>query len=167
MANLDRSPRQWVLTGRMVFAGFVAFFAIVIGVNLIMARYAIKTFAGVETESSYKAGLAFESEAEQAAKQAGRHWDVEVELENPGGVTRTVLAEVKDAKGAPVSGLQAVGQFHHPVDARKDVALELQSVGNGRYRTTVTAPPGQWVLVIDFAQGDDRLFRSRNRVQLP
>lgn len=167
MANIDRSPRRREITGGMVLAGLIAFFAVVMTVNLIMARYAITTFAGMETESSYQAGLAFETEAEAAGKQAARHWDVEVALDSPGGGTRVILAEVKDDRGAPQSALVARGQFHHPADARKDVALALQAVGNGRYRATVTAPPGQWDLVIDFAQGDERVFRSRNRVQLP
>ena len=59
-ATIPRRPRE--LTGRAVLLILLAFFGVVIAVNLIMARYAVSTFAGVETESSYKAGLAFTAE---------------------------------------------------------------------------------------------------------
>ena len=56
----EKHPRE--ITGRMVFICLVAFFAVVIGVNFVLVRAAISTFGGLETESSYKAGLAFGSE---------------------------------------------------------------------------------------------------------
>lgn len=159
------APRQ--LTGRAVLLILLAFFGVVIAVNVIMARYAVSTFAGVETESSYKAGLAFEAEHAAAERQMGRHWNVSVNLASPGGEAREVVVRVLDASGQPLSALVADGRFSHPTDARRDVDLDLVPLGDGRYRARAAAGPGQWDLVIDFAQGGERLFRSKNRVQLP
>ncbi|MGQ3675848.1 FixH family protein [Xanthobacter sp. TB0139] len=155
------------ISGRMVLAGILFFFMIVVAVNIVMAHYAISTFAGVETPSSYKAGLEFTAEREAAARQNNRHWQVEVDLETLSSGLREVTVNAKDAAGKPLTGLVAEGRLAHPTDARKDVRLDLEPLGNGRYRADVTANPGQWVLVIDFTKGDERMFRSRNRIYLP
>lgn len=160
-----RRPR--VLTGKMVLAGLLVFFGVVFAVNFTMARLAVSTFAGVETESSYKAGLSFSKERGAADAQDQRHWGVSVDLKSLGGTGRVVMARAVDANGQPLSGLTADGSFEHPTDARRDVALTLEPLGDGRYRANAEVGPGQWDLVIDFAQGGERVFRSRNRVQLP
>ncbi|MFS8037319.1 FixH family protein [Xanthobacter sp. AM11] len=161
----SKAPR--VLTGRTVLFMLLGFFGVVIGVNVIMARYAVSTFAGVETESSYKAGLAFKAEHAAAEQQAARHWGVSVDLKTTEGDIRTVAVRVVDAAGKPLSDLVPDGRLAHPTDARRDVVLELAPLGDGRYRASAPAGPGQWDLVIDFSQGAQRMFRSRNRVQLP
>ncbi|MFG1345650.1 FixH family protein [Xanthobacter autotrophicus DSM 431] len=160
-----RAPRE--LTGRVVLLILLAFFGVVIVVNVIMARYAVSTFAGVETESSYKAGLAFTAEHAAAERQIERHWTVNVNLVSPGGNAREVVIRVLDAEGKPLSGLVPDGRLSHPTDARRDVDLDLVPLGDGRYRARAEAGAGQWDLVIDFAQGGERVFRSKNRVQLP
>ncbi|MFG1192879.1 FixH family protein [Xanthobacter flavus] len=164
-ASTPKPPRE--LTGRAVLAILLAFFGVVIGVNVIMARFAVTTFAGVETESSYKAGLAFTAEHQAAERQAAMHWKVDVSLGSPGGGAREVNIIVRDAAGKPLTNLVADGVLAHPTDARRDVVLDLEPLGDGRYRARTQAGAGQWDLVIDFAQGGERVFRSKNRVQLP
>ena len=51
----EARPRE--LTGRMVLIWLVAFFAVVAAVNAIMIDAAISTFAGLESDSPYQAGL--------------------------------------------------------------------------------------------------------------
>ncbi|MFG1479685.1 FixH family protein [Xanthobacter sp. V4C-4] len=168
MASVDRGkgrPRE--LTGGMVLMVILAFFGLVVAVNVTMARFAVSTFAGLETESSYKAGLAFTKETNAAEAQNERRWSVDVDLKPLGGTARGIQLRVVDADGKPLSGLVADGRFAHPTDARRDVVLDLEPLGEGRYRATADAGAGQWDLVIDFTQGGERLFRSKNRVQLP
>ena len=157
-------PRE--ITGRTVLVALLAFFGVVVGVNVVMARVAVTTFAGVETESSYKAGLAFKGELAAAERQEARHWAVDVSLESA-GQDRTVLVRATDAAGQPLVGLVADGRLAHPTDGRRDVDLDIEPLGQGRYRAKAEAGPGQWDLVIDFSQGGERVFRSKNRVQLP
>lgn len=168
MANEGgRGTRPREITGRMVLFGLMAFFGIVFTVNGIMARYAVTTFGGVETESSYKAGLAFKGEEHAAEAQAARHWTVDIQLQSMGAEGRLVRVHATDRDGKPLSDLVATAKLEHPTDARRDVELKLEPQGDGRYRAVAEAPSGQWVLLIDFAQGGSRMFRSRNRVQLP
>src|ERR1700690_1116795 len=58
-----------ILTGRHVLLWLVAFFGIVFAVNGGLVQAAISTFGGVETASSYKAGLQFEQEVGLVQRQ--------------------------------------------------------------------------------------------------
>src|SRR5262249_61393294 len=62
------------LTGRTVFVCLVGFFAVVAAANAVMIRAAVSTFGGLETESSYQAGLVFAREEAQARSQDALHW---------------------------------------------------------------------------------------------
>ena len=64
----QKPPRE--LTGRAVLFWLVGFFALVFGVNAVMVKAATSTFGGVETTSSYKAGLKFKDEIAAAERQA-------------------------------------------------------------------------------------------------
>jgi nitrogen fixation protein FixH len=155
---------EFRLTGRMVLAGLVAFFAVVVGVNGLMTYAAISTFGGVETESSYRAGLAFANEMASAHAQDARHWNVTAKAALNGDVTVEVMA--RDAAGRPVPNLAAAAQLVHPTDRRGDVIVPLSGSGAGMFRGETAATAGQWDLVIELSRAGERLFRSKNRVWL-
>lgn len=166
-AGLSAKPRAaGQLTGWHVLAILLAFFGAIITVNVVMARYAIATFGGVETESSYKAGLTFKSEENAAADQNARGWTVNLIVDPGADGARTVTIEAKDAAGRPLVGYDVDARFAHPADARQDVTVDLHEIGGGRYRGAANVHAGQWELIVDLAQGEQRQFRSKNRVQL-
>ena len=47
------------LTGKHVLLCLLGFFGVVFAVNAVLVKAATSTFGGVETSSSYKAGLMF------------------------------------------------------------------------------------------------------------
>ena len=67
-------PRE--LTGRHVLLWLVGFFGFIFVVNGVMIHAATSTFGGLETQSSYKAGLRFKSEVARAARQQALGWQV-------------------------------------------------------------------------------------------
>jgi len=156
---------EFRVTGRMVLAGLVAFFAVVFGVNGLMTYAAISTFGGVETESSYRAGLAFANEMASAQAQDARHWNVTAKATIEGDAT-FVEVTARDAAGRPVPGLAATAQLVHPTDRRGDHLVPLAGTGSGGFRGKTVAAAGQWDLVIELSRDGERLFRSKNRVWL-
>jgi nitrogen fixation protein FixH len=162
----NNGSSEFRVTGRMVFAGLAAFFAVVFGVNALMTYAAISTFGGVETESSYRAGLAFANEMASAQAQDARHWNVSAKAVIEGNAT-VVEVMARDRSGQPITNLAATGSLVHPTDRRADHAVPLASDGAGRFRGTTAATAGQWDLVIELSRDDERLFRSKNRVWLP
>ena len=157
--------KQFHVTGRMVLAGLVAFFGLVAGVNAIMIHAAVSTFGGVETDSSYRAGLAFAREAATVAAQDARHWSVTAKAALEGNAT-VVEVTARDASGQPLANLVATASLLHPTDRRADHAVSLVSEAAGSLRGETVAAAGQWDLVIELSRGGERLFRSKNRVWL-
>src|SRR5437588_2344247 len=94
------------LTGRMVFCMLVAFFGVVIGVNMIMMRLAIQTLPGTNVDSAYSASLAYEKEIAAAHDQNGRNWHVDAQVQRGPDGAATLQVEARDDNGHPVSGLK-------------------------------------------------------------
>jgi nitrogen fixation protein FixH len=166
-ANSDakrKRPRE--LTGRMVLLWLVAFFGVVFAVNGVLVRAAISTFGGVETASSYKAGLQFEQDVATAQRQDALHWQVSGNLTRDGAGVAVLDVIARDANGAPLAGLSADAWLAHPADERLDHVIPVRSVSGGVFHGSAEAQPGQWELIVDLFRGGDRLFRSRSRVTL-
>jgi nitrogen fixation protein FixH len=172
MASTTRDPiggsgcRAREVTGRTVFVCLVAFFAVVGGANAVLVHAALSTFGGLETESSYQAGLAFANEEAQAHAQDARHWRVDARfVPDAGGATRLVV-DARDAVGRPLRGLTATARLVHPADQRGDRAIALGETKPGEFSGAADAHAGQWDLVLELAHDGERVFRSRNRIVL-
>ena len=153
------------LTGRAVLICLIAFFGVVALANAIMIRAAISTFGGLETASSYQAGLAFARDAAAARAQDGLHWQVKANL-RPVSDTVVVEIDARDASGHPLAGLEANVVLHHPTDGRADQSLAVREDTAGHFRGTTTRFAGQREFMIELSRGGERLFRSQNRVVL-
>jgi nitrogen fixation protein FixH len=155
------------LTGRTVFFLLAAFFGVVIGVNLVMMRFAIKTLPGTEVDSAYSASLAYEKEIAAAREQNLRNWRIDAHVERSGQGGATLQVEARDNNGRPMSGLKFQGRFERPTDRRADLPMVLAEVGIGIYRgDTLAIGPGQWDLVLEGVAAGQRMFLSKNRILL-
>ncbi len=154
------------LTGRRVLAMLIAFFGVIIVVNVFMMKAAISTFGGVDTKSSYEAGRMFEGEVAKAEAQAARDWQVNAHL-TASGNEQVLSVDLHDASGAPVTGVDVEATLAHPVDERNDVTVKLAEIDAGTYRGQAIVPLGVWELNLLVVRGDQQLFRSKNRVIVP
>lgn len=165
MKKVPHPPKP--LTGRKVLFVLVTFFGIVIGVNLVMMKFAIQTLPGTEVDSAYSASLNYEKEIAAARDQNARNWQVNAHVERSGQGGATLQVEARDNGGRPMSGLKFEGRFERPTDRRADLPVVLAEVGIGIYRADALAiAPGQWDLVLEGAVAGRRMFLSKNRVVL-
>jgi nitrogen fixation protein FixH len=165
MSRTPVSPKP--LTGRMVLFMLLAFFGVVIGVNMIMMRLAIETLPGTEVDSAYSASLAYEKEIAAAHDQDARAWKVNAHVQRGPDGGATVQVEARDNRGKPMSGLTFQGRFERPTDRRADQPVGLTEVGIGIYRGSAPLiAPGQWDLVLEGDEAGQRMFLSKNRVLL-
>jgi nitrogen fixation protein FixH len=155
------------ITGRFVLIAVVSFFAIVIGVNLVMMRLAIATLPGTDVDSAYGASLAYQKEIQAAHQQDKRDWRVGAHVERqPDGIAR-LNVDAKAGDGLPLAGLSVVSRLERPTDRRADQTFEIRETGGGSYRGTAHGvAAGQWDLVIEADRDGKRLFLSRNRIVL-
>jgi len=159
----SRPPRP--LTGRRVLFYLVSFFSVVFAMNIVMARIAVSSFSGVETESAYKAGLSFKNDVAAAHAQDARHWSVEAALQRGGAATRIAIS-ARDAENRAIAGLVPEIRLAHPTDRRHDVLLEAVEVAPGRFECETPLRQGQWDLMISFKRAEDTVFRSKSRIAL-
>ena len=154
------------VTGRTVLVWLVAFFGIVAVVNVVMIRAAVSTYGGLETESSYQAGLAFARETADARAQDALRWRIDARLTPTRDGASTLVIDARDAQGRPLNGLTAKARLLHPADQRDDRAITLQETEAGSFRGVAPVAAGQWDLVLELTRDGSRVFRSRNRVVL-
>ncbi len=165
-AVTDHAPQVRRVTGRTVFLGFSALFAVMFAVNGFMIHKAIQTFSGVEAGNAYEKGLAHRQTTDAADAQDARGWAVSIGLTATAAQATQVSVEALDRAGRPVDGLTAKARLAHPTDVRRDLPLVLDQYGAGRYRGTVAAPAGAYSLIVEFTRGEERMFRSVNRVRV-
>jgi nitrogen fixation protein FixH len=156
-------PRE--LTGRMVLIWLIVFFGIVAAVNAVMMTAAISTLSGLDTDSPYEAGLAFDQEIAASRAQQALHWQVDAKVETEDGKTRVEIT-ARDADGALLPGLSATASLAHPTDRRRDRDLAMTQDRPGHFTGVTGAALGQWDVVIELSRAGVRQFRSKNRLVL-
>jgi nitrogen fixation protein FixH len=145
----------------------LAFFGVVIGVNMIMMRLAIQTLPGTDVDSAYSASLAYEGEIAAAHDQNARNWKVDAHIQRGRDGGATLQVEARDDSGKPMSGLKFQGRFERPTDRRADLPVALAETAIGIYRGSAPMiAPGQWDLVLEGDAAGQRMFLSKNRVVL-
>jgi nitrogen fixation protein FixH len=164
MSGTRQKTRE--LTGKHVLFWLVGFFAMVFAVNGVLVKAATSTFGGVETSSSYKAGLMFKQDIAAAEEQDALHWRVDGKIARHAGGAAVLDISARNDAGSPLAGLDATARLAHPADERLDHLVTLDRVGPGQFHGETQANAGQWELIIDLYRGDVRMFRSRSRVTL-
>jgi nitrogen fixation protein FixH len=155
------------LTGRTVLLCILAFFGVVIVVNVTMVTLAVETLPGTDVDNPYGAGLAYNKEISAARAQEALGWFVVAHVEHQADGQSTIRVEARDSAGVPVTGLAFSARLAHPIDRRADHAVSLSEGEPGVYRGTAeNVMAGQWELIIEGERASERMFMSRNRLVL-
>lgn len=140
------------LTGPKVLAIAVSAFGVVIGVNVLLAVKAVKTFPGIEVRNSYEASQTFDQDK---AAQLALHWTVkaryadgrlEIEMTGPGGLPADV-AEIDALVGWATS-------------TKDDMYPELTRDG-AVFHADVQIPDGNFNIRLKAVASDGTEFRQR------
>jgi nitrogen fixation protein FixH len=161
----DYRPGGRPLTGRKVLALLAGFFGVMLLANFIMAREAVKTFSGLDTNNPYDSGLAYNQDIAAAKTQEALGWSVEL-MRTPDGPATQLTATVRDKAGQPVTGLDVSMHFLHPAASKFDRYAAAGAIAEGVYAGAAELAPGRWELEIDFNRNGERQFRSRNQLTI-
>ena len=140
------------LTGRGMLTVFLSLFGIIIGVNIVMAVTAVRSFPGLEVANSYVASQNFDRER---AAQQSLGWRAEPVYENG-----QLSVKISDAQGlpAPVQALNIT--VSRPTQKRDDVSPEMRYL-SGLWVADLTLQPGAWVVHLQAEAPDGTIFRQR------
>lgn len=135
-------------TGRHMLAAMLAFFGVIIVVNLIMAGFATRTFGGKVVENSYVASQKYNGWLAEARAQRKAGWKGELTLDSD---RRPIL--VAAIGRGPLAGATVTAVARHPVGRKDDIALGFEEIGPGVYRASESLPAGRWTLHFNASQG--------------
>jgi nitrogen fixation protein FixH len=125
-------------------ASMVGFFAVVIGVNTVMATQATRTFGGKVVENSYVASQKFNEWIAAAEAQQRLGWKADIE-------GRMRLVQVRTVPGAELKG-----QATHPLGRLPQEQVRFAEVAPGRYIARRALPAGRWRMQLEVARDGDR-----------
>ncbi|SER02670.1 FixH family protein [Sphingobium sp. YR768] len=141
----------WHMTGILI-----AFFAVVIAVNLLMATVAIRSFGGTVVDNSYVESQKFNHYLAQARAQDRLGWKDDVALDAARHVTLTLT----DSAGAPIREARITAIAQHPLDRAPDIAISFHETAPGHYVGDRALPAGRWQLRADINHGAQHLLRE-------
>ncbi len=136
------SPRRF--TGRHAAIILVAFFGVVIAINLLMARMAISTFGGTVVDNSYVASQNFNDWLAQARVEQALGWQVDVARDGADHLAVTV----RDGSGAPLPAAQLTALARHPLGRKPERIMRFGGTGEGRFHSTAALGAGRWQVVV-------------------
>lgn len=128
---------QRLFTGWHMTAIIVAFFGIVIAVNVAMATFAIRTFSGTVVDNSYVASQQFNSWLAASRAQRALGWSVKIGLDP--------ARHVRIAANVPADALLTAIAVH-PLGRVSDQSLGFDATGDGGFVSRTTLPAGRFMV---------------------
>jgi len=164
------TARPFRITGRHVLFAMLAFFGVVIAVNLTFVHLALSTWTGLTDHDSYRTGVSWNDTLRRDAEQRALGWTVDVDTraapdvagtdDAPDGRRLSVTLTVRDRDGIPVRGLAIAGEARHPIVEADDRPIALTEVSDGIYAAELSLPGGGvWQLKLTAAGTDGREYR--------
>lgn len=147
-------------TGWHMSAILLAFFAVVIGVNLVMAANAVRTFGGVVVDNSYVASQRFNHWLAEGRAQDAAGWHADAQ----GTADGALVVALRDAQGTIRHAVVTV-RAEHPLGRLPGRSFPLTALGDGRYVAPHALAAGRWRIRID-AQTGSRVARFVKDVRL-
>ncbi|MEQ8902134.1 MAG: FixH family protein [Roseovarius sp.] len=140
------------ITGKHVFIGFASAFAIIIGVNLVLAFSAVRTFPGLEVKNSYVASQEFN---DRKAAQEGLGWTIAAD--HADGM---LTLGITDEAGEPVEVARLEATVGRATHVQDDQTPEFRFDGSA-YVAPVALGDGNWNIRMKAWDEAGTLFQQR------
>ncbi|MEQ8479435.1 MAG: FixH family protein [Hoeflea sp.] len=152
-------PKQF--TGKHMLLAMVAFFGVIITVNLTMARFAVTTWSGLVVPNTYVASQQFNSQAAQSRAIEALGYDVAFEPDATG-----LAIVLTDTSGEPAHADSVIASLRRPVGTDDDRDLVFASDGAGRFRAEGALAEGEWIAHVTAMRGGDVIYKKGRRFRI-
>ncbi|MDF2231368.1 FixH family protein [Albimonas sp. CAU 1670] len=138
------------LTGRKVLLIAVAFFGVIIAVNVTMATLAVGGFPGLVSKNAYAEAQLFDAEL-KAERALGWRFASDYDA-------GLLVVRVAEKAGGPLDGLEVSAIVGRPATLQLDQELKLAPEPGlpGAYGVPVPLGAGMWRVEITALRGEDR-----------
>lgn len=147
------------LTGWHVLWILIAFFGVMVIVNVIFTVLAVRSFTGEDVPKSYRQGIEYNQTIQARRAQALLGWQIKANsyaLEN--GST-SIVVDLRDDSQRRIPDLKLFGILRHPTDKEYDQAAEFTQNPDGLYRTSLPLAPGDWTLIVSVKSKGEDVYR--------
>jgi nitrogen fixation protein FixH len=142
-----------------MLALMVAFFGVVIGVNVTLAVLARTSWTGLVVENAYVASQQFNERAAEGKAQAALGWTGTLSIDKRGVGYRLV-----DRAGRPVAVEAVTITLRRPAYAAEDRTLTLAPAAAGTFQLAEPVRDGVWIVEIDAALPGKAPYRDVRRI---
>jgi nitrogen fixation protein FixH len=155
-----QTTMQGTFTGRHMLAIMLAFFGLVIAVNVTMAVVAGSTWTGFVVRNSYVASQEFNGKVAAARAQDALGWKAELAIAD--GQARLTLF---DRDGAPLAMERTEIVLRNPASDADDRTIVLDADGEAM-SARVDVRDGLWVVEIDALVPGHEPWRDTRRIHV-
>jgi len=160
------NPGGKPITGRTVLIGMVAFFGVVIAVNLVFVYFALSTWPGLTTQHAFEEGRDYNQTLESAARQEAMGWHSRVGLGAPTPKGRVLTLVMTGPDGKPLTGMKVTAVLSRPVGEGLTVDTAMDEERPGLYGALVRLSAlGRWEVLIKVQAEDGRSYHMQHEVQ--
>jgi nitrogen fixation protein FixH len=153
MQSALTGPKQF--TGKHMLAILVAFFGVVIAVNLLLAYYANSTWSGLVAANGYDASQSFNADERRARAQQAEGWTTRLTHQGD-----TITLVFTDRNAQPLSGLTISSSVGRPTTDVQDQKLSFHEASPGTYLANVRLATGIWDVNIDINGDGEQDYRK-------
>ncbi len=161
MSPTSQTDGAFRLTGRHVLFGLVAFFGLIVVVNVTMATFASGTWPGLVVANSYVESQRFNERLDAARRQQALGYDLAV-----GQAEGRLTLVLRDRAGRGVRILGGVVKIGRPVTRTEDRTIDVPAAADGSVSIADGLAPGLWIADIALLLPDDRIWRSETRISV-
>lgn len=154
-------PSEFRFTGYHMLAIMVAFFGVIISVNLTMAWYATSSWSGLVAQNTYIASQQFNSRAAAMRAMAASGIKGEV-IVTPGHIAYVL----HERDGSPAKADSVTAHFKRPVGEHEDFQVELTRTGDGRFEIDHTVLAGDWIVEAISVRGGETIMHEATRISV-
>lgn len=158
---MSMAERKREFTGWHMLAIMVAFFSVVISVNLTMAYFARSSWTGFVVENRYVASREFNGKVAEHQARTALGWTSEL------GIAGGALSyRLTDSAGNVVAAKRATASFRRPATAVEDLEIAMTPRADGSFAAPIDLRDGVWIAQIVAEAGLDQPYRYSRRIIL-
>jgi nitrogen fixation protein FixH len=159
MSEIPSAASGRGFTGRHMLAVMLAFFGVIIGVNVTLAWYASSSWSGLVVENTYVASQQFNGKAEAMRAMAASGIVGEISVRDG-----LIAYSLRNRDGSPATADEVAVHFRRPVGDRQDFAATLSAAGAGRFEAMHAVPAGEWIVEIVSRRGESTVMHEAYRI---
>ena len=153
--------RNREFTGWHMLAIMVAFFSVVIAVNLTMAFFARSSWTGMVVANTYIASQQFNEKAAEGRAQAALGWRPDLTIADG-----KVHYGLMNSAGKLVEATRVTAIFRRPSHASDDQEIVLTRQSDATFSAPVKLGDGPWIVEVESEAGLSHPYRDVRRLSI-